>query len=55
MRALVREAYAGHKETSDESVIGGNLFGRVFFLDCPNYGVQFSPVDSYFVFEWRFV
>ena len=34
------------KKTSDESVIGGNLFGRVFFLDCPNYGVQFiqSPV-----------
>ena len=29
------------KKTSDESVIGGNLFGRVFFLDCPNYGVQF--------------
>ena len=30
------------KKTSDESVIGGNLFGRVFFLDCPNYGVQFN-------------
>ena len=30
------------KKTSDESVIGGNLFGRVLFLDCPNYGVQFN-------------
>lgn len=38
------------KKTSDESVIGGNLFGRVFFLDCPNYGVQFTwhPVFLYF-------
>lgn len=39
------------KKTSDESVIGGNLFGRVFFLDCPNYGVQFNtwhPVFLYF-------
>ena len=44
---LVREAYAGHKKTSDESVIGGNLFGRVLFLDCPNYGVQFNTKRAF--------
>ena len=36
------------KKTSDESVIGGNLFGRVFFLDCPNYGVQFTRISRFF-------
>ena len=42
------EAHSGHKETSDESVIGGNLFGGVFFLDCPNYGVQFMMHHTLF-------
>ena len=44
-----------NKKASDSSVIGGNLFDRVFFLNCPNYGVQFSERSPLLFGEEDFV
>ena len=40
-QTVAKNATVKKEENKTVSLIGGNLFGRVFFLDCPNYGVQF--------------